>query len=100
MILKGQESFVDAYSCFFDNLKQVFTRKWLAFTFYTSWRHLHFQNESTLNEELQKEAITDLFLCGLATDVCVGDIWIKIENIDSEILSFSGCILSYSGGNK
>ena len=23
MILKGQESFVDAYSCFFDNLKQV-----------------------------------------------------------------------------
>ena len=23
-ILKGQESFVDAYSCFFDNLKQVF----------------------------------------------------------------------------
>ena len=24
-ILKGQESFVDAYSCFFDNLKQVIT---------------------------------------------------------------------------
>ena len=43
-----------------------------------------------MNEELQKEGITDLFLCGLATDVCVGDIWIKIENISSKILSFSG----------
>ena len=58
--------------------------------FYISWRHSYFQNESTLNEELQKEGITDLFLCGLATDVCVGDIWIKIENISSKILSFSG----------
>ena len=29
-ILKGQESFVDAYSCFFDNLKQVL--KFFSFT--------------------------------------------------------------------
>ena len=57
---------------------------------YNTFHHLHFQNESTLNEELQKEGITDLFLCGLATDVCVGDIWIKIGNISSKILSFSG----------
>ena len=48
--------------------------------FYQSCFDIHYskaflhsaQNESILNEELQKEDITDLFLCGLATDVCVG----------------------------
>ena len=41
-ILKGQESFVDAYSCFFDNLKQVITlfefwyKKFLPSEFYQS----------------------------------------------------------------
>ena len=82
-ILKGQESFVDAYSCFFDNLKQVFIHWKLTICdslFYqsrlTRYKGFHLyssQNESILNEELQKEDITDLFLCGLATDVCVGE---------------------------
>ena len=87
--MKGQESFVDAYSCFFDNLKQVFKFLFLLkknrpfvnyqksppsfFYAFDILSHLYSsQNESILNEELQKEDITDLFLCGLATDVCVG----------------------------
>lgn len=48
---KGVNPEVDSYSPFFNNQKG---------------------NETTLNEDLKNEGITDLYICGLAYDVCVG----------------------------
>eukprot|EP00090_Calanus_glacialis_P025861 TRINITY_DN40595_c0_g1_i2.p1 TRINITY_DN40595_c0_g1~~TRINITY_DN40595_c0_g1_i2.p1 ORF type:complete len:145 (+),score=20.06 TRINITY_DN40595_c0_g1_i2:1-435(+) len=50
MVFKGASSFVDAYSCFFDNMKQ---------------------NETCLKNDMKKGDITDVFICGLVTDICV-----------------------------
>ena len=51
VIQKGTQSDVDSYSAFFDNCKLTKTR---------------------LDDELKARKITDLYICGLATDVCVG----------------------------
>ena len=51
MVYKGAESNIDHYSCFFDNQK------------------LH---ETKLRKELIKKGVTDVYVCGLAADVCVG----------------------------
>lgn len=48
---KGAKSDIDSYSAFFDNCKL---------------------NETTLNADLRKHGVTDLYVCGLAADVCVG----------------------------
>ena len=48
---KGSKSDIDSYSAFFDNCKL---------------------NETTLDGDLKKHSITDLYVCGLAADVCVG----------------------------
>jgi len=48
---KGSKSDIDSYSAFFDNCKL---------------------NETTLDGDLKKHGITDLYVCGLAADVCVG----------------------------
>lgn len=53
MIYKGLDSFVESYSTFYDNNK----------------RH-----ETKLRAELIKREVTDVFVCGLAADVCVGKI--------------------------
>jgi nicotinamidase/pyrazinamidase len=50
-VKKGSKSDIDSYSAFFDNCKL---------------------NETTLNADLKKHGITDLYVCGLAADVCVG----------------------------
>src|SRR5690606_27199315 len=50
-IRKGTHPTVDSYSAFFDNAKMSATE---------------------LHSTLQKEKITDLFVCGLALDYCVG----------------------------
>lgn len=47
---KGAKSDIDSYSAFFDNCKL---------------------NETTLNADLRKHGVTDLYVCGLAADVCV-----------------------------
>lgn len=47
---KGCKSDIDSYSAFFDNCKL---------------------NETTLDKDLKQHQVTDLYLCGLATDVCV-----------------------------
>jgi len=49
-VKKGSKSDIDSYSAFFDNCKL---------------------NETTLHNDLQKHAVTDLYVCGLAADVCV-----------------------------
>ena len=68
MILKGTKSFVDAYSCFFDNMKQVTYKEILLLTKYKT----NDQNETSLNKDLRKGGIQDVFICGLCTDICVG----------------------------
>lgn len=52
MVYKGVHSFIESYSSFYDNGKQT---------------------ETKLRSELQKVGITDTYICGLATDVCVGE---------------------------
>ena len=32
------------------------------------------KNETMLSSVLEKDGVTDVFLCGLATDICVGKI--------------------------
>ncbi|XP_069177397.1 nicotinamidase isoform X2 [Procambarus clarkii] len=49
-VYKGTDPDVDSYSAFWDNIKK---------------------SQSSLNEELQKRSVTDLFLCGIGYDVCV-----------------------------
>ena len=51
MVYKGSVSSVESYSAFFDNCKL---------------------RETNLRSELQKFEVTDVYLCGLALDVCVG----------------------------
>lgn len=50
LVYKGTDPDTDSYSAFWDNNKKSHT---------------------SLNEELQKRNITDLFICGIAYDVCV-----------------------------
>ena len=51
MIYKGSNANIDSYSSFFDNQKL---------------------NETKLRSVLQKRGVTDVYVCGLATDFCVG----------------------------
>lgn len=59
-VKKGCKSDIDSYSAFFDNCKL---------------------NETTLNADLKKHGITDLYVCGLAADVCVGNLFDSISQI-------------------
>ena len=51
ILKKGTSPNIDSYSAFFDNNKK---------------------NRTALNYELSKVGITDLYICGVATDYCVG----------------------------
>ncbi len=51
MIYKGTEATVDSYSSFFDNQRY---------------------RETKLRSVLEKKGVTDLYVCGIATDICVG----------------------------
>ena len=51
IIYKGVNPNVDSYSAFFDNAKL---------------------GKTCLVELLQEEEVTDVYVCGIATDVCVG----------------------------
>ena len=52
IIKKGSTSYIDSYSAFFDNGKLQHTE---------------------LEELIRKKEITDLYVCGIAYDVCVGE---------------------------
>ncbi len=67
MIYKGLSSDVDSYSSFYDNLRT---------------------NETRLRAELLKNCVTDVFVCGLATDVCVGEA-IATSNLNTSATSAS-----------
>lgn len=51
MVYKGTHPTIDSYSAFRDNVKC---------------------SETTLPQELKKRNITDVYVCGLAYDCCVG----------------------------
>ena len=51
-IKKGFNPDVDSYSAFFDNKKL---------------------GKTNMEELIRKEEVTDLYVCGIATDVCVGN---------------------------
>ena len=48
---KGCRPDIDSYSAFFDNCQL---------------------NETSLNNDLQEHGVTEIYVCGLAADVCVG----------------------------
>ena len=66
MIYKGVNPNVDSYSAFFDNQKL---------------------SKTSLEELMVKEEVTDLYICGIATDVCVGKL--KVCLLKISILSSS-----------
>ena len=51
VIYKGINPNVDSYSAFFDNQKL---------------------SKTSLEDIIRKEGVTDVYVCGIATDVCVG----------------------------
>ena len=52
LVSQGANPDVDSYSAFFDNKKL---------------------SKTSLEDILKKEDVTDLYICGIATDVCVGN---------------------------
>ena len=50
-IYKGTKTDIDSYSAFYDNMKL---------------------SQTALQDELQRRNVTDVYVCGLAYDVCVG----------------------------
>lgn len=56
-ICKGTNPEVDSYSVFWDNKKMTRT---------------------TLSDELRARNATDIYVCGLAYDVCVGMYWLQL----------------------
>ena len=63
-IYKGTESDIDAYSSFFDNQRL---------------------KETKLRHELTKRGVTDVYVAGIATDVCVGKYRVSKTNFIQEI---------------
>lgn len=72
LIYKGTDPDVDSYSAFCNNNKMSHT---------------------VLHESLQKRGITDVFICGIAYDVCVGK-WhlMFVLCVNTMIMSFEVCI--------
>ena len=71
-IYKGTKSLIDSDSCFFDSHRQVLDPQFMMHLLIWNFS----QNETVLNKELRKHGVTDLYVCGLCTDVCVGSIYV------------------------
>ena len=56
MVYKGIHSDIESYSSFYDNAKRA---------------------ETQMRKYLKSKKITDVFVCGLALDVCVGESHVK-----------------------
>jgi nicotinamidase-related amidase len=56
MVYKGIHSDIESYSSFYDNAKRA---------------------ETQMRKYLKSKNITDVFVCGLALDVCVGEFLVK-----------------------
>ena len=80
MIYKGTDIFIDSYSSFFDNNKL---------------------RETKLRRELEKHLVTDVYICGIATDVRVGEFLKKKKNFEWDFfLSVCICLSSYHYHNE
>ena len=75
-IHKGTRPVIDSYSAFFDNKKLGHTE---------------------LEEVLRRQNITDVFVCGIALDVCVGECctYQPAPNTKAEVLTFKEGIVFY-----
>ena len=60
VIYKGVNPNIDSYSAFFDNSKL---------------------GKTCLEELIRNEGCTDVFVCGIATDVCVGEVLFLVRKI-------------------
>ena len=60
VIYKGVNPNIDSYSAFFDNSKL---------------------GKTCLEELIRSEGCTDVFVCGIATDVCVGEVLFLVRKI-------------------
>ena len=63
IIKKGSTSYIDSYSAFFDNGKLQHTE---------------------LEELIRKKEISDVYICGIAYDVCVGESWMHALNYEKK----------------
>jgi nicotinamidase/pyrazinamidase len=67
MVYKGSNPDVDSYSAFFDNMK-------LSKTCLDDLiRKDDISGSISSIDPLRKENVTDVYICGIATDVCVGE---------------------------
>ena len=74
IIYKGVNPNVDSYSAFFDNAKL---------------------GKTCLADLLKEEGVTDVFVCGIATDVCVGK-YLETQNIVKVYAkNLSSCVSGY-----
>ena len=69
-VKKGSKDDIDSYSAFFDNCKL---------------------NETTLNQDLKTLNITDLYICGLASDVCVAATSMDGLNLHYRVIYVEDC---------
>ena len=60
VIHKGINPEVDSYSAFFDNAKM---------------------GKTSLEEIIKDEEVCDLYICGIATDVCVGELYLALVKL-------------------
>lgn len=83
-VYKGTNPEVDSYSVFWDNKKLT---------------------ETTLVSQLQEKNATDIYICGLAYDVCVGrfqcskDIWM-LTFVPETICCLNGMVIQHSCGSE
>ena len=68
VVYKGVNPNIDSYSAFFDNAKL---------------------GKTCLEELIRNEGCTDVFVCGIATDVCVGKLFIDFDSDLQRFFSFS-----------
>ncbi|TRY67685.1 hypothetical protein TCAL_02948 [Tigriopus californicus] len=69
-VYKGLDSFVESYSTFYDNLKQ---------------------HETKLKSELFKREVMDVYVCGLATDVCVASTAFHAQELGFRTILIDDC---------
>ena len=75
---KGTESFVDHYSCFFDTQRKVQGSELVLLNLCQN--NIFLKNPTKLESLMLKNDIIDVYICGLALDICVGDLIILVSS--------------------
>lgn len=72
-VYKGTNPEIDSYSVFWDNAKVSWIAIFYVDFIFILFTFIKFQlSETTLSAQLKMKGITDIYVCGLAYDVCVG----------------------------